>query len=222
MINYCYNNEWKTILKYEHTQPYFKKLEYLVNNAYLNEVVYPKKEEIFKALNLTDKNNCKVVIIGQDPYHGENQANGLAFSVNCSVKTPPSLKNIFKEIELSTFKKRKRNDLTDWAEQGVLLLNSILTVRAHQPNSHSNFGWQNLTDKLILYLNKNKNPIVFLLWGRLAASKQKLIFNSKHIVLKAAHPSPLSANRGFFGCDHFNLANKFLISTKQTPIKWFD
>lgn len=214
------SKDWKNILNSEFNKPYFQTLNSFLTKAYKNENIYPKKQQIFKALNLTPIKACKVVIIGQDPYHGKNQANGLAFSVSEGVKLPPSLKNIIKEIKNSTNMEKTNGNLSGWAKQGVLLINSILTVKEKTPGSHKKIGWQQFTNKIIELLNNQKRPIVFMLWGNYAQSKQNLITNPIHIKLKAPHPSPLSANRGFFGCDHFKLTNSFLAKTKQNPINW--
>lgn len=214
-------NGWNKIIQTEKQKDYFKKLVAILKCEFKNHVIYPAKEKIFAAFKLTKIENCKVVIVGQDPYHEPNQAMGLAFSVpKNSTKLPPSLKNILKEVENNTKTTKKNPDLTSWATQGVLLINSILTVRAHQPQSHSDIGWQQFTDRIIYELNNKKNPIVFMLWGRFAEKKQKLIKNPNHKILIAPHPSPLSANRGYFGCNHFNLANEFLVQTHQKPINW--
>ena len=213
-------NDWKDLLKTEFQMPWFNKLAKTLEKAYETETIYPKKTQIFRALELTSFKDCKVIIMGQDPYHAKGQANGLAFSVNKTIKTPPSLKNILKEVENTTRTRKNDGDLTSWAKQGVLLINSILTVKANTPQSHSKIGWQQFTDKIIKLLNNKKSPIAFLLWGNFAKSKEKLINNPTHLILHAAHPSPLSAHNGFFGCNHFNLVNKFLINTNQTPIDW--
>lgn len=219
MLNKNNNNGWANLLKNEKQKIYFKKIINFLKIAYKNEIIYPKQNEIFKALQLTPQKNCKVVILGQDPYHGPNQAHGLAFSV-LTKNLPPSLQNILKEVFTTTNCRKRDGNLTGWAKQGVLLLNSILTVKKASPQSHKNIGWQTFTDEVILKLNYNKNPIVFLLWGNFAKLKIPLIKNPAHLILTAPHPSPLSAHRGFFGCNHFKLANKFLISTNQTPINW--
>ena len=220
MLENMIPTDWKNILKNELQKTYFKKLDKFLEKTYETEIIYPKKTQIFKALELTTFKNCKVVILGQDPYHGPNQANGLAFSVNKNIKIPPSLKNILKEVENNTKIKKIDGNLTNWAKQGVLLLNTILTVKANAPQSHSKIGWLQFTDAIVKSLNLKKNPTAFLLWGNSAKSKEKLINNPIHIKLKAPHPSPLSAHKGFLGCKHFSLINKFLVATKQTPIDW--
>ena len=186
------------------------------------KTVFPKKEDIFNALKYVDFFKVKVVILGQDPYHNENQADGLCFSCLNNFKKPPSLANILKETEkdLKITQPKNQNSLKKWAEQGVLLLNCSLTVLKNKPNSHSKLGWQNLTDKIILNLGKRNKPIVFLLWGNFAIKKQRLISSAQHLILTAAHPSPFSAFKGFLGCKHFSKTNEFLKKTNQTPINW--
>ena len=206
----------------EWEKEYYQKLRAILKHEYSTTTIYPNMHDIFNALKYVDYESCKVVIIGQDPYHGEGQAHGLSFSVKPGVKVPPSLKNIYKEIEddIGSPQPQNNGDLTRWARQGVLLLNAVLTVRAGLANSHSKIGWQNLTDKIIKILNQREKPMVFLLWGAYAGKKQELITNPAHLTLKAPHPSPLSASRGFFGCRHFSKTNEFLKKTGQTPIKW--
>ena len=220
MINF--GNDWDEILKNEFKKTYYLKLREKLKEEYFKKTIFPPAEKIFNALKFVSFKDCKIVILGQDPYHGENQADGLAFSVSSNSKIPPSLLNIFTEIKRDLKKNElpSNGNLTRWAKQKVLLLNSTLTVRAHEPNSHSNIGWQQLTDEIIKILNKRTKPIVFILWGAFAKKKQTLISNSIHLILTAPHPSPLSAHRGFFGCSHFSLANSFLIKTKQSPINW--
>ena len=215
-------NQWDTLLSKEWNKEYYQKLRTILKHDYTSTVVYPNMHDIFNALKYVDYNDCKVVIIGQDPYHGEGQAHGLSFSVKPGVKVPPSLQNIYKEIEsdVGTAQPKNNGNLTRWANQGVLLLNAVLTVKAGQANSHSKIGWQHLTNKIIQILNDRKKPIVFLLWGAYAGQKQDLITNPIHLTLRAAHPSPLSASRGFFGCKHFSKTNDFLIKNGQTPIEW--
>lgn len=220
MIEKMIPNDWKLILKNEFEKPYFKQLNLFLKKAYQSEIIYPPKELIFRALELTPFEKCKVLILGQDPYHGKNQANGLAFSVNETVKTPPSMKNILKEVENTTKFKKNSSNLENWAKQGVLLINSILTVRANSPQSHSKIGWQEFTDKIVELLNSKKKPIAFLLWGNFAKSKSKIINNPVHLKLETSHPSPLSAKQGFLGCNHFNITNEFLIKNHQSPIDW--
>ena len=215
-------NTWNTRLEAEFDKDYFKKLENFIDNEYETKEVYPKKENLFTALKLTDLSEVKVVIFGQDPYHEENQAHGLAFSIPLSQKKiPPSLKNIYKELASECDCYIPNNgDLRKWAKQGVLLLNTVLTVRAHEANSHKGKGWEIFTDEIIKILNKEDRPIVFMLWGNNAKEKLAMLDNPKHLVLTAAHPSPLSARRGFFGCEHFVKTNEFLINNGLSPIDW--
>jgi uracil-DNA glycosylase len=214
------HKSWQDFLQAEFNQPYFKKLSEFLHEAYENSVVYPPKQQVFSAFT-TDLNNVKVVILGQDPYHEPGQAHGLAFSVRDQVKIPPSLVNIYKEInaEYGTPIPESGN-LKRWQEQGVLLLNNILTVEAHKAGSHRNQGWEDFTLHCVEYLSKNRPHLVFLLWGRDARSKAKLIDKQKHLVLESAHPSPLSAYNGFFGNNHFKLCNEWLEKHSQTPIEW--
>lgn len=215
-------NSWNQILKEEWDKKYFLNLKKIINKEYELKTVFPKKEDIFNALKYADFFKVKVVILGQDPYHNENQADGLCFSCLNKFKAPPSLVNILKETEkdLKITQPKNNNSLKKWAKQGVLLLNCSLTVLKNKPNSHSKLGWQKLTDEIICKLNKKNKPIVFLLWGNFAIKKQRLISSNKHLILKAPHPSPLSAFRGFLGCKHFSKTNKFLKKTNQTPINW--
>lgn len=212
---------WNDISNQEKEKPYFKVLQEYVDNEYSKCVVYPEKANVFNALKLTPPENVKVVILGQDPYINPNQAHGLAFSVLCE-KLPPSLKNIYKEIESDIGIEMPTNNgnLTKWAEQGVLLLNTTLTVRAGQSNSHSKKGWELFTDAIIKYLGEQDKPIVFILWGKNAQDKEKFITNENHLILKAAHPSPLSAYNGFFGCKHFSKTNTFLKEHNLNEIDW--
>ena len=182
--------------------------------------IYPSSENIFRALNLTNFKDVKVVIIGQDPYHGENEANGLAFSINNDVKITPSLRNIFKELQNDLNIKRTNTDLSSWAKQGVLLLNSILTVEKDKPLSHSDIGWQEITNFIIKYINDNKNHVVFVLWGNYAKKFKDLIDSKKHYIIESPHPSPLSATRGFFGSKPFSKINNYLIKNNQSAIDW--
>jgi len=207
---------WHTLLIPEFKKNYMEKLESFLIEEYDNNTIYPDRYDIFRSLQLTDYNDVKVVIIGQDPYHGKGQANGLAFAVNKDQKVPPSLRNIFKEINNSLGCTPDCPSLIGWAKQGVLLLNTVMSVRDGKPNSHQNKGWERFTDHLISMLNKRNEPIVFMFWGNHAKKKSILIDANKHIVLKAAHPSPLSANKGWFGCDHFKIANERL----KSPIDW--
>lgn len=183
--------------------------------------VFPPERDVFRAYQLTHFENVKVVIIGQDPYHGAGQANGLAFSVHRGIKIPPSLRNIYKELAENTdFFIPSHGDLTTWAQQGVLMINAVLTVNEGQPGSHRNIGWQKFTDEAITALSENRKGLIFLLWGNYAIEKEELINTSRHSVLKAMHPSPLSAYRGFFGCNHFSEVNKILSEQNSAPIKW--
>lgn len=206
----------------EKEKEYFKRLAEFVNYEYKHYTVYPPKDSIFSALKACDLENIKVVILGQDPYHNENQAHGMCFSVPTSQKEiPPSLINIYKELNSDLGCYIPNNGyLKKWADQGVLLLNTVLTVRAHNANSHAGRGWEIFTDKVIETLNKSDQPLVFLLWGKPAQSKIKLLNNPKHLILTAPHPSPLSSYRGFFGCKHFSTANNYLEKHNLTPIDW--
>lgn len=212
---------WFELLKDEFEKPYFLNLQKFLDEEYANFTIYPKVENIFNALNNVKYDDVKVVIIGQDPYHEPNQAHGLSFSVENDVKLPPSLQNIYKEIQNDLgIEISKNGNLTCWAKQGVLLLNSVLTVRRGQANSHKDKGWEKLTTKIIELLNKREKPIVFLLWGNSAKKIGDIITNTKHLKLTSAHPSPLSAYNGFFGCKHFSKTNEFLIRNNQEPINW--
>ncbi len=213
-----FNNDWDLVLKDEISKSYFKKLLKDVEEEYQTNVCYPPKGQIFNAFCLTPYANARVLILGQDPYHNPEQAMGLAFSVNNGVKLPPSLENIFKELNNDLGFKNISGDLTSWAKSGVLLLNAILTVRAHQPLSHANLGWQSFTDEVIKVLNKKNEPMVFVLWGSYARSKKKLITDSKHFIIENVHPSPLSAYRGFFDSKPFSKINAFLKLTDQREI----
>ena len=214
-------NSWDSILADEFKSPYYLQLREFLKHEYSTQTIYPDMYDIFNALKYTAYEDVKVVVIGQDPYYGEGQAHGLCFSVKRGIAPPPSLLNIFKELQNDVgFRMPNNGELTDWAKQGVLLLNTVLTVRAGQANSHRGKGWEKLTDAVIRKLNDRDKPIVFMLWGRNAKEKQALITNSRHLVLTAAHPSPLSAYNGFFGCRHFSAANEFLKYTGQQPIDW--
>lgn len=214
-------NEWDELLADEWEKDYYKKLRCILAKEYREQTIYPNMHDIFNALKYTSYNDAKVVILGQDPYHGPNQAHGLSFSVKRPTPPPPSLQNIFEEQKNDVgVPIPSHGDLTTWAKQGVLLLNTVLTVRQGSPNSHAGIGWQTLTDRIIELLNERKAPLVFLLWGANAAKKQPFLTSKQHLVLKAPHPSPLSAYRGFFGCHHFSKVNDFLIKTGQTPIDW--
>jgi len=212
---------WNRLLKNEFEKPYYLKLREFLKVEYRTHTVYPPMNEIFTALQTTDYEDVKVVLIGQDPYHGPGQAHGMCFSVREGVEIPPSLKNIYKELadDVGCYLPNS-GYLMPWARQGVLLLNAVLTVRQGEANSHKDMGWENFTDKVIECLNERERPMVFLLWGRNARDKKQLITNPNHLVLEAAHPSPLSAYHGFFGCKHFSKANKFLVANGMEPIHW--
>ena len=215
------SNDWLEPLKPEFSKPYYKELYNTVKKEYQTHQVFPPAQDIFNAFDFTPLSQVKVVIIGQDPYHDVGQAHGLCFSVQPGVKTPPSLVNIYKELQDDLGCYIPNNGyLKKWATQGVLLLNNVLTVRAHQANSHRDIGWEQFTDAVIDVLNKQDRPIVFLLWGSPAAKKCAKLNNPNHLILKAPHPSPLSAYRGFFGCKHFSQANDFLTSKGLTAIDW--
>jgi uracil-DNA glycosylase len=214
---------WKAVLKEEFTKPYFLQIvTFLKTEKAAGKIIYPPGPLIFNAFNQTPFKKVKVVILGQDPYHGAGQAHGLSFSVPAGIKPPPSLVNIFKEIQtdIGTDMPSGYGNLTHWAEQGVLLLNASLTVRANEPNSHAKCGWTDFTDAVIQKISDEKKGVVFLLWGKFAQEKQALIDETKHHVLKAAHPSPFSAHNGFFGCRHFSKTNDFLVKEGLAPIDW--
>lgn len=216
-----FGNDWDEILADEFQKPYYKKLREFLKKEYSTKTIYPDKNDIFNALKSSSFEKTRVVIIGQDPYHGAGQAHGMCFSVKKGVEPPPSLKNIFKEMKEDVgFNYSGHGQLSFWAEQGVLLLNTVLTVRESTPNSHKGMGWENFTDRVILELNKKDTPIVFLLWGANAKNKARIITNPIHKKLEAPHPSPLSAYNGFFGCKHFSKCNEILISSGQKPIDW--
>ena len=221
-MNVQIEESWKEALQSEFDKPYFASLvQYLHKEKAEGRQVFPPGKDIFKAFELTPVDKVKVVILGQDPYHGYGQAMGLSFSVPAGVPAPPSLKNIFKEIESDLGVRMSGNpDLRKWAEQGVLLLNAVLTVRAGEPTSHSAIGWQQFTDEVIKIVSDREEPMVFMLWGANARSKKNLIDTKKHLVLECAHPSPLSAYNGFFGCRHFSKCNDFLVKHGQAPINW--
>lgn len=220
MVNF--ENEWDELLKDEFEKEYYLQLRQKLINEYKTQRIYPGMYDIFNAMKLTSYNDVKCVIIGQDPYHGEGQAHGLSFSVRKGVAPPPSLVNIFKEIrdDVGIDNLGKHGELTKWAKDGVLLLNSVLTVRANQARSHHGLGWENFTTDVIKLLDKREKPMVFMLWGADAKSKQMFITNPNHLVLKSAHPSPLSAYNGFFGCRHFSKANEFLKVNGMDEIDW--
>lgn len=211
---------WKDIFKEESEKDYYKYIIATVQQDAKISNVYPPHQDIFNAFKLTPFDKIKVVILGQDPYHGPGQAHGLSFSVNEGTKAPPSLVNIFKEIKSDLNLPTQSNTLIPWAKQGILLLNSFLTVIENKPLSHSKIGWNTFTDTIISHINNVDAPIVYLLWGAPSRKKKDLITNSKHLVLEAAHPSPLSAYNGFFGCKHFSQANEFLIKNNIDPIDW--
>lgn len=215
-------NKWDELLKDEFQSEYYLKLREFLKAEYAKYRIHPDMQNIFNSLKYTDYDDVKVVILGQDPYHGPNQAHGLCFSVQRGTQPPPSLQNIFKEQhdDLGINQPPDFGELTEWAKQGVLLLNTVLTVREGLANSHQGKGWEILTDRIISLLNGREKPMVFLLWGRNARSKRALITNERHLVLECAHPSPLSAYHGFFGCHHFRQANVFLSDNGMTPIDW--
>ena len=214
------HESWKPILQSEFNQPYFKELSAFLHSAYTTKTIYPPKQQVFSAF-ASDLNDIKVVIIGQDPYHGPRQANGLAFSVQDGIQFPPSLRNIFKEVHDDVGAPiPSSGDLTRWAKQGVMLLNNTLTVEAHMAGSHRGKGWEIFTEHIIKYLNENRPHLVFILWGRDARSKKSLIDQSKHFIIESAHPSPLSAHNGFFGSRPFSRCNEQLDKWGYTPIKW--
>lgn len=212
---------WKEVLQTEFDKPYFENLVRFVKQEYASHTIFPPAGQIFNAFNTCPFNNVKVVILGQDPYHGPRQAHGLCFSVNDGIQFPPSLQNIFKEINSDLgIPMPKSGNLTRWAEQGVLLLNATLTVRASQAGSHQGRGWEEFTDAVIKIISEKAENVVFILWGSYAIKKKALIDASKHYILTAPHPSPLSSYRGFFGCKHFSQTNTYLASKGKTPIEW--
>ena len=215
------NNNCQQLLQDEFEKDYYQNLRRFLISEYKSKTIYPDMNDIFNALKFTAYKDVKVVILGQDPYHGPNQAHGLSFSVNKGVKVPPSLINIYKELHDDLGCYIPNNGfLKNWTDQGVLLLNTVLTVRAHEANSHRNMGWEMLTDQIISLLNKREDPIVFILWGNPAIAKSKLITNKKHFIITSPHPSPLSAYRGFFGSKPFSKTNEFLKSINKKPINW--
>lgn len=214
-------NDWKDLLDDEFNKEYYQTLRNFLTNEYKTKTIYPDKYDIFNALHFTSYKDIKVVILGQDPYHGPCQAHGLSFSVNPGIKIPPSLLNIYKELNSDLGCYIPNNGyLKKWADQGVLLLNTSLTVRAGEANSHKSIGWEIFTDRIISLVNEKEDPVVFLLWGNNAIKKKNLITNKKHLILTSAHPSPLSASRGFFGSKPFSKINNFLISVNKKPIDW--
>ena len=216
-----FDNEWDIVLRGEFDKPYYQSLRPFLVREYQRGTIYPDMHDIFNSLKLTSFSDVKAVIIGQDPYHGEGQAHGLSFSVKPGIQIPPSLQNIYKELNTDIgFRIPNHGYLEDWAKRGVLLLNNVLTVRKDEANSHRGCGWEYFTDEVIRILNKREKPIVFLLWGNNARTKGNLVFNPIHLVLNSAHPSPLSAYNGFLGCKHFSKTNEFLKQTGQAPIDW--
>lgn len=214
-------NDWLEPLSPEFKKPYYLNLYKKVREEYSTKQIFPPANEIFTAFDLTPLSEVKVVILGQDPYHGDGQAHGLCFSVKPDVETPPSLVNIYKELNSDLGCYIPNNGyLTKWAKQGVLMLNTVLTVRAHQANSHRGIGWEEFTDAAIRILNEQDRPIVYLLWGKPAQMKKSMLNNPKHLILEAPHPSPLSAYRGFLGCHHFSKTNEFLKENGLEPIDW--
>ncbi|GGI39677.1 uracil-DNA glycosylase [Mammaliicoccus stepanovicii] len=211
---------WQEIFHNIKAQHDFSDMDAFLEDAYQNQTVYPDRGNIYQAFDLTPLDNVKVVILGQDPYHGPNQAHGLAFSVQPDAALPPSLRNIFKELETDIGCKRITPHLQDWAKEGVLLLNTVLTVEAHKAHSHKNIGWEVFTDEVIKSISQNLDDVVFILWGKPAQSKIKLIDTTKHHIITSVHPSPLSAYRGFFGSKPFSETNQYLISKGKTPINW--
>ncbi len=222
MLHNEINPDWQEFLKPEFSKPYMRKLQAFLQFEEQNgQIIYPAATDIFNALNTTPFDNVRVVILGQDPYHGEGQAHGLSFSVRSGVRLPPSLRNIYKEIEMEFGTKMpKDGDLTGWAKQGVLLLNATLTVRQAAAGSHQKKGWEEFTDAIIHAINQRREHVVFMLWGSYAQKKGAFIDRTKHCVLESVHPSPLSAHRGFLGCGHFKKANEYLSIHGRTPIQW--
>ena len=214
-------NSWDTLLAEEYKKDYFVNLMNFIKEEYKTKTIYPKQNEVFNAFRYTSFDDVKVVILGQDPYHGVGEANGLCFSVNKGIKVPPSLVNIYKEINSDLgLDIPSHGNLTKWANEGVLLLNTIMTVVDSKPMAHKNKGWEIFTDRVIKELNDDDTPKVFMLWGGPSRSKKSLITNPNHLVLETVHPSPLSAYNGFFGCKHFSKANEFLVKNGRTPIDW--
>jgi len=214
-------NNWDQLLKEEYEKPYFQDLMKFVKEEFKNKTIYPKQNEVFNAFRYTDFDQVKVVILGQDPYHGPNQAEGLSFSVKDEVLKPPSLQNIFKELESDLgIPFPEHNSLKNWAKQGVLLLNAVLTVEEHKPTSHKEKGWEIFTDDVIKLINQKQTPVVFILWGSYARNKKSLITNPKHLIIESAHPSPFSARNGFFGSKPFSKTNEFLKKNGIKEIDW--
>jgi len=216
-----FGNDWDKLLEAEFNKDYYKKLREFLMNEYSSAKIFPEKEDIFTALKLTSYGDTKVVILGQDPYHGDGQAHGLAFSVKAGEQAPPSLVNMFKELKSDLGCDIPNNGyLVPWAKQGILLLNAALTVREGEPNSHKGKGWEQFTDRIISILNEREKSVIFVLWGKNALAKEELITNVRHMILRAPHPSPLSASRGFFGCKHFSKINLLLRANGDAPIDW--
>lgn len=215
------NNEWDIVLQEEYNKDYFKSVVYFVNKTYKEKNIFPPKERILSALSITDYNDVKVVILGQDPYHGVGEANGLAFSVNDGVRIPPSLQNIYKELNSDLgIEIPNTGNLESWAKEGVLLLNTVLTVEKDKPASHKNIGWEIFTDSIIKKLNERMEPVVFILWGNFAKSKKSLITNPNHLIIESSHPSPFSVHYGFFGSKPFSKTNEFLKKNNIKEIDW--
>ena len=216
------SGEWERVLAPEFAKPYYRELYLFIRNEYRTRTIYPPAEDLFNALHLTPLDQVRVVILGQDPYHNVHQAHGLCFSVpEDQDQIPPSLQNIFRELHDDVGCRMPAHGcLTKWARQGVLLLNTVLTVRAHEPNSHRGKGWEQFTDAILQAVNRQERPIVYMLWGTPAQSKAPMLTNPRHLILRAPHPSPLSAYRGFFGCSHFSKCNAFLTDHGEEPIDW--
>lgn len=220
-MNKIFKNNWQELLELEMNKDYYQELRKFLLNEFSTQIIYPDMYDIFNALHHTDYNDIKVLLLGQDPYHGPNQAHGFAFSVQEGVKIPPSLLNMYKELKEDLgYEIPNHGNLIKWADEGVLLLNTALTVRAGQANSHSGKGWEIFTDKIIKLVNEREDPVVFILWGANARSKKKFIDSSRHMIIESAHPSPLSAYRGFFGSKPYSRTNKFLKSIGKKPIDW--
>ncbi len=214
-------NDWVPLLEGEFEKPYYQHLEQALIEEYNTHDIFPDQSDLYNALDFTSYQDTKVVIIGQDPYHGPGQAHGLSFSVKPGVKTPPSLQNIYKELQADIGCSLPNNGyLVQWSKQGVLLLNAVLTVRSGMPNSHKALGWEKFTNKVIEVLNNRETPVVFILWGRFAQQKEQMITNSRHLIIQSPHPSPLSANKGFFGSKPFSRANAFLREIGSAEIDW--
>lgn len=213
-------NDWDIVLEEEYKKEYFDRIKKIVREEYSKKKIFPPANRVFYAFRETPYKDVKVVILGQDPYHGEGEANGLCFSVNRGIKMPPSLKNIYKELKEDLNVERTDTDLSDWAKSGVLLLNSVLTVEKDKPASHKMVGWEEFTDSVIKKLNEKEEPVVFILWGNFAKSKIKYITNPKHLILSSAHPSPFSVHQGFFGSRPFSKTNEFLKKNRIKEIEW--